>query len=136
MTGLLELWLPILVSAVFVFIASSIIHMVLPWHKGDYPKMPNEDKVTDALRPLAIPPGDYMVPRAASQKDMKSPEFQEKLKKGPVMMVTVVPSGAFSMGRNLSMWFVYCVVVRIFAAYVAARALPHCTQSLHLCRFA
>src|SRR6516225_9800398 len=91
MTSLLELWLPILVSAIFVFIASSIIHTVLPWHKGDYPKIPNEDKVMDSLRPLAIPPGDYMVPRASSMKDMKSPEFTEKLKKGPVMMITMFP---------------------------------------------
>jgi hypothetical protein len=136
MTSLLELWLPILVSAIFVFIASSIIHTVLPWHKGDYPKIPSEDKVMDSLRPLAIPPGDYMVPRCASQKDMKSPEFQEKLKKGPVMVVTVLPGNAFSMGRNLGLWFVYCLVVSIFAAYIAGRALPLGTPYLHVFRFA
>jgi hypothetical protein len=135
MTGILELWIPILLSAVIVFVASSIIHMALPWHKGDYPKMPNEDKVMAALRPLAIPPGDYMVPRCASQKDMKSPEFMEKLKQGPVMMVTVFPSNAFSMGRNLTMWFLYCCVVGFFAAYVAGRALPHGTNYLHAFRF-
>ena len=33
MTPLTALWLPILVSAVFVFIASSIIHMLPLWHK-------------------------------------------------------------------------------------------------------
>src|SRR5437899_639289 len=122
MTALSELWLPVLLSGVIVFVASSIIHMVLPWHKTDYPKMPNEDKVMDALRPLAIPPCDYMVPRCANAKDMKSPEFMEKMKKGPVMMVTVFPSNAFSMGRNLTMWFIYCLVVGVFAAYVAGRA--------------
>jgi hypothetical protein len=136
MTSLLELWLPILVSAVFVFIASSIIHTALPWHKSDYPKIPNEDKVMDSLRPLAIPPGDYMVPRCANQKDMKSPEFQEKLKKGPVMVVTVFPSNAFSMGRNLGLWFVYCIVVSVFAAYIAGRALPHGTHYPQVFRFA
>jgi len=136
MTSLLELWLPILVSAVFVFIASSIIHTALPWHKSDYPKIPNEDKVMDALRPLAIPPGDYMVPRCANQKDFKSPEFQEKLNKGPAMVVTVLPGNAFSMGRSLGLWFLYCVVASIFAAYVAGRALPHGTPYLHVFRFA
>ncbi|HET7871279.1 MAG TPA: hypothetical protein VFL42_02135, partial [Terriglobales bacterium] len=75
MISLTALWLPILLSAVIVFVASSIIHMVLPWHKSDYPKVANEDKLMDAVRPLAVPPGDYMVPRAASMQDMKSPEF-------------------------------------------------------------
>ena len=50
-TGLtLALWLPILLSAVFVFIVSSIIHMTPLWHKNDYPAMPNQDQVTAALR--------------------------------------------------------------------------------------
>jgi hypothetical protein len=136
MTGILELWIPILLSAVIVFVASSIIHMALPWHKGDYPKIPNEDKVIAALRPLAIPPGDYMVPRCASHKDMNTPEFAEKLKQGPVMVVTVLPNGPFSMGRNLSLWFVYSVVIGVFAAYLAGRALPHGANYLHVFRFA
>ena len=58
MSVVAALWLPILLSAVLVFVASSIIHMASPWHKSDYPKMPNEDGVMDALRPFAIPPGD------------------------------------------------------------------------------
>jgi hypothetical protein len=124
MTGLLALWPPILLSAVIVFVASSILHMLSPWHKSDYPKVPGEDKVRDALRPFAIPPGDYMIPRPASHKDMASPEFQEKMKKGPVAILTVIPNGPASMGRNLGLWFVYLVVVGIFAGYVAGRALP------------
>jgi hypothetical protein len=124
MTGLHLLWLPILLSSVIVFVVSSIIHMALPWHKSDYPKVPNEDRVMDALRPLAIPPGDYMVPRPSSREDMRSPEFAEKIRKGPVMILTVVPSGRMSMGRNLVLWFLYCVVVGLLAAYIAGRALP------------
>src|ERR1039457_4595121 len=107
MTGLHALWLPILLSAVLVFVMSSIIHMVSPWHKGDYPKMPNEDKVMDALRPLAIPPGDYMVPRPADMKDMKSTEFAEKMNKGPVMVLTVMPNGPMAMGKTFVLWFIY-----------------------------
>ena len=37
MVGLAALWLPILLSAVIVFVASSLIHMVSGWHKSDYP---------------------------------------------------------------------------------------------------
>ena len=89
MTGLYALWLPILLSAVLVFVASSAIHMASPWHKSDYPRIPNEDRVMEALRPLGIPPGDYMVPRPSSSQEMRSAEFTAKLAKGPIMVVTV-----------------------------------------------
>jgi hypothetical protein len=123
MVALSSLWLPILLSAVLVFVASSIIHMATPWHKGDYLQTPNEDKVMEALRAFAIPPGDYMMPRPADMKDMKSKEFCDKMEKGPVMMFTMMPTGAFSMGRNLVQWFVFSLVVSFFAAYVTAHSL-------------
>ena len=124
MVTLQALWLPILLSAVIVFVVSSIIHMLLPWHKNDYPKVPEEDKLMDALRPLAVPPGDYMIPRASSMQDMRSPEFAAKLQKGPVLILTMMPNGPFTMGKSLVSWFLYSLVIGIFAAYVASRALP------------
>jgi hypothetical protein len=135
MTPLSALWLPILLSAVFVFVASSIIHMAPLWHKTDYPKMPREAEVIAALQPLGIPPGDYMVPRCSGRDEMKSPEFQEKLKKGPVMVATVMPNGMMSMGRSLALWFVYLLVVEIFAAYIAGRAIAPPTTFRRAFRF-
>lgn len=136
MVEITSLWLPIIVSAVFVFVASSIIHMATPLHKGDYGKVPNEDKAMDTMRPLAIPPGDYMMPRPSGPADMKSPEFQAKMEKGPVMMLSVWPNGRTSMGKNLILWFLYSVVMGIFAAYVAGRALPAGAPYLHVFRYA
>ena len=136
MTGLMSLWLPILLSAVIVFVISSVIHMVLPWHKGDYLQMPNEDRVRDALRPLAIPPGDYMVPKPGDRQDLTSPAFMEKYKQGPNLIVTVLPNGPWSMGKSLIQWFVYAIVVGIFAGYVAGRALPPGSEYLRVFRFA
>jgi hypothetical protein len=129
MISLAALWLPILLSAVFVFIMSSIIHMALPWHRADFPKLANEDQVMDALRPLALPPGDYAVPKPSSMKEMSSPEFADKLKRGPVLMLTV-RSGATAMGKSLLLWFVYSLVVGLFSAYVAANTLPPGTHYL------
>ena len=123
MTSLSALWLPIVASAVLVFVASSIIHMASPWHKGDYPRLANEDQVMDALRPLRLVPGDYLFPRPASRSDLQSPAFAEKMNRGPVALMTVMPSGQMSMGRNLALWFAYCVVVNLFAGYIASRAL-------------
>ncbi|HEX9705474.1 MAG TPA: hypothetical protein VGA20_09525 [Gemmatimonadales bacterium] len=105
MTALSALWLPILLSAVIVFVASSVIHMASPWHKKDYPRVPNEDRVMDALRGLGIPPGDYMMPRAYGAQEMRSPEFAEKVKKGPLAILTVLPPGPIRMGKNLTRWF-------------------------------
>jgi hypothetical protein len=135
MTGLFALWLPILLSSVIVFIVSSVIHMLSPWHKSDYPKMDDEDKVMDALRPLNIPPGDYMIPRPKDMKDMRSAEFTAKLNKGPKVVFTVLPAGVPGMATNLIGWFLYSVVVGIFAAYVAGRALPVGAAYLQVFRF-
>lgn len=136
MTSLSALWLPVLLSAVAAFVASSIIHMVLPWHKSDYPRLPNEEALRQAVGPLAIPPGDYMIPRPNTRQDLSSPEFLKKMETGPVMVMTVMPSGPMSMGRNLAMWFVYCLVVSVFAAYIASRALAPGASYLEVFRFA
>jgi len=125
MTVLHTLWLPILLSSVFVFVASSIIHMALPWwHKGDFLKLPQEDKVMDSIRPFAIPPGDYHVPNCDNMAEMRTPAFKEKLNKGPVMLLTVLPNGMINMGKALGLWFLYLVAVNVLAGYVALHALP------------
>jgi hypothetical protein len=98
--------------------------------------MPNEDWVRDALRPLAIPPGDYMVPRPASRADLRTPEFADKINNGPVMIVTVLPNGPMSMSRNLTLWFLYCAANGVFAAYVTGRALLPGADYLEVFRFA
>jgi hypothetical protein len=124
MVSLTALWLPILLSAVIVFLASSVIHMAPLWHRRDYPQMPRETEALNALRPLAIPPGDYFLPRASGMKEMRSPEFKEKMAQGPVAVLTVMPNGMINMNRSLAQWFVFLIVVGIFAAYIAGRTLP------------
>ena len=94
MITIASLWLPILLSAVIVFIVSTIIHMGPFWHRGDYPRMPRETEVLNALRPFAIPPGDYFLPRPGGREEMRSPEFQEKVAKGPVAIMTVMPNSS------------------------------------------
>lgn len=136
MVSIISLWLPILVSAVFVFIASSLIHMLLPYHRSDFKKVPNEDATMEELRKLNIPPGEYGIPYAENPKEMKSPEFQEKFKKGPLAFLTVLDNKAFNMGKNLALWFLYCVVVSIFAAYITSRALTPGADYLAVFRFA
>lgn len=132
MTGIVSLWLPILISTVLVFIASSIIHMLSPWHKNDYPRLPNEDAFRSAVGPLDLPAGDYMIPRAYSRAEMESPEFAERMRQGPNVIMTVMPKGMMSMSRSLGMWFVYLLAVATFAAYVVGRATPPGASYMHV----
>jgi hypothetical protein len=124
MNALSTLWLPIIVSSVAVFFISSLVHMVLPWHKGDYREVPDQDRVMEVLRPFNIPPGDYMMPRPANMADMKSPEFKAKRTMGPVVIMTVVPTGAVeSMGKYLGSWFLYLLIVSAIVACVTFAAV-------------
>ncbi len=136
MVALTSLWLPILLSAVFVFIASSIIHMVLGYHNTDYGKLPQENQVLDALRAANTPPGDYMAPYAQTASERKTPEFTERVKRGPVVMLTVLGPGVMNMGPRLGQWFVFSIVVSVFAAYVASRTLSPGTEYLQVMRIA
>ena len=131
-----SLWLPILLSAVLVFIASSLIHMVLGYHKADYRKLPDEDRVMDALRPFNIPPGDYLMPCPTGAADMKNPAFVEKRTRGPVALMTFMKPGPPKMGSELGLWFVYSLVIAVFAAYVTGRALGPGRPYLEVFRFA
>ena len=136
MVPITALWLSILLSAVIVFVASSIIHMVLPIHKSDYRKLPEEGRVLDALRAADVTPGPtYHFPHT-THKEMKSPEVVEKFKRGPVGLLTVIRSGPPAMGKFLGQWFLYCLVISIFTAYLTGRTRAPGTHYLEVFRVA
>jgi hypothetical protein len=122
MVPLTALWLPILLAAVIVFVASSIMHMLLPYHRSDYQKLPDEDKLLAALRAAGLKRGLYVFP-FCTHKEMKSPARIEKYKQGPVGMMTVFPSGPPVMPKFLGMWFVFCLVVGFFVAYLTGHTV-------------
>jgi hypothetical protein len=131
MVSLAALWLPIVLSAVIVFVASSIIHMLLPIHKSDYKKLPDEEAARAALRGVA--PGIYMFP-ACDHKTMKEPAMLEKFKQGPVGTVLLRRPGAINMGSFLGSWFGYCLLISFFVAYLAAHTLAPGTHYLQVFR--
>ena len=135
MVPLTSLWVPILASAAIVFMASSVIHMVLPFHRKDLRQVPKEDEVLEALRRFDIPPGDYCAPHPGSPEGMKKPEFVERMKKGPIVLMTIAPGGPPSMGTSLLSWFLYSIVVGVFAAYIAGRVLGPGARYLAVFRF-
>lgn len=137
MVPLSALAIPIVLAAVIVFLASFVLHMLLEfWHRPDLDRLPDEDGVMNALRPFNLPPGNYAMPLVRSAAGMKDPAFIEKMKQGPVAFLTVRQSGPPTMGKQLGLWFVYCLIVGVFAAYVAGRALPPGAEYLDVFRFA
>ena len=121
MNALLALWLPILLSAVVVFIISSLVHMVFKWHAGDYTALPNEDAVRAAIRGGNPVPGLYVMPHCKEMKDMASEAMLQKYREGPVAHVTIGPNGVPNMGKYLGTWFAWTLVVEVVAAFLAVR---------------
>jgi len=131
MVSMISLIWPILLSAVLVFIASSIVWMALPHHKSDFKGLPDEDAVLGALG--GVTPGTYDFPHVASWEDAKTPEMKARLEKGPIGFFTVA-RGAPNMAKTLGIWFVYCVFVSWIVAYVIARFTPPGTEYLEVFR--
>ena len=136
--SLAQLWIPILLSAVGVFVASSLVHMVLKWHASDYKALSNEDEVRAAIRTEAPAPGQYVLPHCPDMKDMDRPEMLAKYQEGPVAMLVVMPNGSPAMGAALGKWFAFTALVAVTAAYLAGRTLAPGTHYLQvfllLCR--
>jgi hypothetical protein len=128
------LWLPVLLSAVFVFILSAILHMVLKYHNTDYKKLPNEDAVRAAFRGVNPEARQYIIPYAAEMKDMQSPEMQQKFAEGPVGVLNLRRTGPPQMGPSLIQWFLFCLIVSLFVAYVAAHSIPPGAEYRHVFR--
>src|SRR5512143_1554706 len=118
-----SVWMAVVASAIAVFIGSSILHMALRYHKADYSQLPDEDGVRAVLGKAAPGPGLYVTPYCADHKQMREPAVREKYEKGPVAMITVLPNGLPNMGRYLSLWFVFTVLVSFVAGYVARHTL-------------
>jgi hypothetical protein len=123
MVSLMSLWMPIVLSAVIIFLASWLLHMIVGHHRSDLSRLPQEDAVLDALRAAQIAPGDYMAPHLSSPRQMSDRAFVEKRRRGPVVLLTLSPGGALSMSKPLAQWFIYLLIVVSISAYVASRTL-------------
>lgn len=118
------LWLPIVVSAVVVFFGGFIAWMVLPHHRSDWGKLPDEEAfAAEVNRQAPAAPGQYSFPYAASSADWKSEAFAAKMQRGPAGFLILRAPGNISMGKNLAIQLVYCLLLSVFVAYVAGRCL-------------
>jgi hypothetical protein len=130
--SLVALWLPILLSAVIVFVAASIAWTVLPHHNSDWVSIPNEDSLLNALRDLGLSRGQYVFPRAATPEGAKEEGAKEKLKTGPVGSLIIM--SAPNMGKSLIQYFAFCLGISFMVGYIGYAAIPAGVDYLHVFR--
>lgn len=136
MVSLAALWLPIVLASAGVFFASFVLHMVLTYHRSDYSAMPGEQSVLDAIRAQKPSPGLYTLPHCTDPKELADPDVKARFEGGPIAWVTVLPSGVPSMAKSLTTWFVMCLVLSTFVAYLTGRTLPAGADYLAVFRIA
>ncbi len=119
---MIQLCLPIIVAAIAVFIASSLIHMVFKWHNSEYRPLPNEDEVRRVLSSANLAAGLYATPHCTDMKEMQSESMQQKFRDGPVALITMRKPGAPAMGKYLLQWFLLTLVIAALGAMLAMQA--------------
>lgn len=134
MVTLGELLIPIAVASVLVFLVSAIIHMVLKYHNKDYTSLPNEEAVRQVIRAGNPAPAQYVIPHCPDMKEMEKPEVKQKYNEGPVAVIYLLRPGVPNMGKYLSQWFLFILIVSLFIAYVVAHAIPRGAEYLHVFR--
>jgi len=121
--SILDLWLPILLSGFFAWLASALIHMLIKYHNSDYKQLNNEEAISDAIAHGKSPVGFYTLPYCADFKDMEDPKVQQRFKDGPVAIVTIMESGLPPMGKLLVQQFLFFLIGSVFIGYVVSLGL-------------
>lgn len=122
MDMLLDLTVPILVSAAAVWVYSALAWMVMGHHAADMVGAPDEDALIAAVRGLGLRPDAYSFPHPRSKAECKDPKFMEKWKSGPAGVLHVW--GPVNMGRNMALSFVVYLMVSLLVGYIGANAIP------------
>ena len=123
MEFLTQLWLPIVASGAAVFFLSALAWTVMPHHKKDWQRLPNEEAVLAAMRTSPPAPGQYAMPFMGDPKQRDDPAMKDRIARGPNGYLTVIPTGMPAMGPMMAKSLVYYILVSLLVAYVAWHAL-------------
>ena len=118
-----DLWLAILASGIFCWVASALIHMLIKYHNADYKQLPNEDEVAAALGAKSPAPALYTLPHCTDMKEMGEVSMQKKFNAGPVAMITIMPNGMPPMGKLLIQQALFFIVGSFLIGYLATLSL-------------
>ena len=118
-----DLWLPILLGSLAVFLASFVTRMVLRYHWSDYKELPDEAGVREAVRTAGVPAGQYVMPHCGGPDKMKDPVWVADYEKGPSGILVIIPPGPMAFGKSLVQWFIFNLAVSAVAAWLATEVL-------------
>ncbi len=135
MVSIMDLWLPVLLSGVVVFIASALAWTVMPHHKPEWNKAPIEDEILAGIKNSNVAPGQYMFPYVECGKDMQDPDNKARWEAGPWGSLIVFP-GLPSMGRNMGLSFVFYIFVSVVVAYVCTIGLQQGAEYMQVFQLA
>lgn len=122
---LAQLWLPIVLGGLAVWLASFVMRMVLKHHANDFAPLPDEEAIRQAFHSAGFEGGrQYSIPHCTDMKQMQDPEFQEKWAAGPTGMIFLFPKGPYRFGSSLVQSLLFNVFGAFMAAYLAAEVLP------------
>jgi hypothetical protein len=136
MEFLIQLWLPIIVSAVIVFILSALAWTVMPHHKKDFTGLPNADAVQALMRQHPPKPGQYSVPWVAEMRGLEDPKIREQIEVGPRAYITIVPNGMPSMVPMMAQSFVFYLIVSTLVGHLTWHAVEPGADYMHVFRIA
>ena len=123
MNELAGLWIPIVVSAVVVLVASFVSQLIIGRYAAEWKELPEEEATIEHLQKSGIGPGQYLFPGRSpkSSQDLEETR-QQRMNSGPWGTVNIWARQP-SMGRNLLQSFVFYLVTSFFVAYLATLAL-------------
>lgn len=133
--SLLQLWLPIVLGTFLAWLASGLIHMLIKYHNSDYQQLKNEDEVMNAIRNGSPALGIHTFPYCVDMNEMKNDAVRERFRKGPVGLLTVIPSGLPNMGKLMAQQISFFLVGCILIAYCATLALEPGADYMSVFRF-
>ena len=129
----MQLWLPIVLSAVILFIASSVIWMFAPHHKTEWKEPPQVDALRTFLRQSGITAGAFVFPHmtAADRADKaKAAEKMKQAEEGPAGVLFLRAPGPMGMGRMMVQQFVFFLVVAALIALLDVHMMDRGTVYL------
>jgi hypothetical protein len=123
--SLAQLWLPILIATVCVFFTSSIIWMLLPYHKPDIKFIPNETEFDEAMAKLKArwKSGPWGTINVMGQQ----PNFAINLLKTFIAYGLITTMVAYIAGMSVGPGAEY---MHVFRAVATAGVLGHCMGGL------
>ena len=82
-----DLWLPIVLTGVATHLLCTLAWTVLPHHKPEWNRLPQENELMELLHNDNTPPNQYIFPFAADGTEAQSAEFKNKTAKCNGMLV-------------------------------------------------